>query len=316
MSTKRMVLGWKPVSLSPLRAILCLALSVALACGTAAGEPADSNVLARIGDTEVKLQDVRAAFGDLDPRDQAAMAHDPAVLNQAVRSLLIQRIVLKEALSKKWDQQPTVVAQLQRLRESAISESYLRETSKPPEGFPSDSELQSAYDARKTGLFVARQFRLSQIFIALSKDAAKDVEEKVQSRIGGIRKHLLQPNADFAAIARAESEDKESAARGGEIGWLTEAEIQPELRAEVITLAINAISDPIRLNDGWHILRCLEIKDAYTPSLSEARDRLVQQLRAERSHANRGAYLATLLQENPVSINQLALSKLLNKVEK
>jgi len=304
------------VPLSPLRAFLCLALSGALACGNAAGEPADANILARIGDTEVKLQDVRAAFGDLEPRDQVAMARDPALLNQAVRSLLIQRIVLKEALSRKWDQQPSVVAQLQRLRESAISESYLREASKPPEGYPSVSELQSAYDAGKAGLFVPRQFRLSQIFIALPKDAGKGMVEKVQSRIGGIRKQLLQPNADFAMIARAESEEKESAGRGGEIGWLTEAQIQPELRAQVITLATNAISDPIRLNDGWHILRCLEVKDGYTPSLNEVRDRIVQQLRAERSRANREAYLATLLQENPVSINQLALSKLLNKVEK
>jgi parvulin-like peptidyl-prolyl isomerase len=130
------------------------------------------------------------------------------------------------------------------------------------------------------------------------------------------KKSLHQPAADFAAIAKGESEEPESAARGGEIGWLTESQIQPEVRSQVGSLTKNSVSEPIRLEDGWHILKVLDIKEGYTPTLEEIHSALAQQLRTEKTQANSQAYLAKLLQQTPVAINELALSKVLNKSEK
>ena len=107
--------------------------------------------------------------------------------------------------------------------------------------------------------------------------------------------------------------DAQSAGRGGEIGWLTEAQIQPEIRQLVPTLALNAVSDPIKLEDGWHIVKLLDTKAANTPALDQIKDQLVQQMRAEKAKANSQAYLAKLLQENPLAINELELAKVLKK---
>ena len=49
----------------------------------------------------------------------------------------------------------------------------------------------------------------------------------------------------------------------------------------------------------------------FTPTLDQLRAQLVQQLRTEKTKANSQAYLARLLQQNPVAINELALSKAL-----
>ena len=57
--------------------------------------------------------------------------------------------------------------------------------------------------------------------------------------------------------------------------------------------------------------RCLEIKEPFTPSLAQLKPQLMQQLRAEKTKANSQAYVAQLLQENPVAINELALSQAL-----
>jgi parvulin-like peptidyl-prolyl isomerase len=284
----------------------------------AASEPAasDTNVIARVGDTEIKLDEIRAGIESLDAREQAALARDPSLLNQTVRTLLMRRVVLKEALAKHWDTEPAVATLSQRARDNAVIESYLQSVSKPPDSYPTESELQAAYDARKSQLLVPRQFRLAQIFVALSKNADKTSTEKAQAKLETIKKSLHQSGADFATVAKANSEEPESATRGGELGWLTESQIQPEVRSQLGSLTKNSISEPIRLDDGWHILKMIEIKEAYTPALEEIRSALAQQLRNEKTQANSQAYLGKLLQQTPVAINELALSKVLNKSEK
>jgi parvulin-like peptidyl-prolyl isomerase len=310
-------------SLSKLPYLQTLLAASVIAAGSvasvlAAGDPtgSDTNVIARVGDTEIKLDEIRASIESLDSREQAALARDPSLLNQTVRTLLMRRVVLKEALAKHWDTEPAVATLIQRARDNAVVESYLQSVSKPPDSYPSETELQAAYDARKSQLLVPRQFRIAQIYVALPKNSDKAITEKAQNKLEAIKKSLHQPGADFATVAKAQSEEPESATRGGELGWLTENQIQPEVRPQLSSLTKNSISEPIRLEDGWHILKVIDIKEAYTPAFDEIRAALAQQLRNEKTQANSQAYLAKLLQQTPVAINELALSKVLGKSEK
>ena len=223
--------------------------------------------------------------------------------------------MLKEARSKKWEDEAAVKAQLERAREAAIGESYLQSISTPPDNYPSEAELQAAYDTNKASLLIPKQFHLSQIFIAYPKDADKATADKAKAKLDVVLKRLKAKEA-FAVLASSHSEEAQSAGRGGEIGWLTEAQIQPEIRQLVPTLALNTVSDPIKLDDGWHIIKLLDTKAANTPTLEQIKDQLVQQMRAEKAKANSQAYLAKLLQENPLAINELELSKVLKKAVK
>src|SRR5262245_59148293 len=73
-----------------------------------AAPQATGDVVARVGDRELTADDIRAFVRSLGPREQVAIAREPALLTQTVRALLANSLVLKEALAKKWDQQPTV----------------------------------------------------------------------------------------------------------------------------------------------------------------------------------------------------------------
>ena len=270
------------------------------------------DVIARVGNANISADELRAYVGALGAQDQAALAKDPALLSQAVRMLLANRLVLQEIVAKKWDQQANVAAQLDRVRENALTELYLQSVSTPPAGFPSEDDLQKVYDANRGALLMPRQFQLAQIFIAASKDADKATEEKVKKSLDEVMGKLKAPGADFAAIARAANESKD----GGDLGWVAENQIRPEIKALVIGLAKNSVSEAIRLDDGWHILKLLDTKAAYTRTLPEVRDQLVQQIRAERAGAMRRAYIAELLKRNPPVLNELALSNLLDSSRK
>jgi peptidylprolyl isomerase len=235
-----------------------------------------------------------------------------------VRALLASRIVLREAVNQKWDQRPDVALQLKRVHDSALTELFLEAMSKPPESYPSETELQAAYDANKSAFLVPRQFRIAQIFIAAPKGADKVVEDKARKKLEDVQRRLKQKPADFAALATTESDEPEAAKHASELPWLPESQIMPDIRTQIAGLAKDAIGEPVRLDDGWHIVKLVDTKAAYTPALSEIRDPLTQRMRAERALLNRRAYLAKLLEQNPAALNELALSKLLKpeKAEK
>jgi parvulin-like peptidyl-prolyl isomerase len=272
-----------------------------------------SSVIARVGDTQVTAADIRTAIQNLDAKTQAAAASDPAALSQVVRAILTQRIVLKEALANKWDQNPAVTAALARLRDSAVAQTYLQSVSNPPEGYPSDSEVQAAYDANKAQLLVPRQYELAQIYVKNPKGADDATAAKAQVKLEGVQKSLAKRDADFAAIARAESDEPESAAKGGELGWLGENRIQPEIRKELGSLDKGSVSQPVHLDDGWHILKVLDLKEPHTATLDEIKPQLVRQMRAEKARTNSQEYIAKLLQDNPIQINELGLSNVLKQ---
>ena len=285
-----------------------------------AGAPAPSDdkspgkgdeVVARVGDSDVTADEVRAVIASLDGRKQAALAHDPATLSQIVRGILANRLVLKEALGKKWDQQATVVTQLARARENLIVEGYLLSVAAPPENYPSEAEIKSVYDANLSALLVPRRFQLAQILIALAKDADKAAEEAAHKKLDELIKKLKQPGADFAATARATSDDAATAARDGEIGWIAEPELPSEIRSQVTGLPKGGITDPIRLDDGWHVMKLEDTEASHTRPLAEVRDALVQKMRAERTEANRRAYVTDLLKQTPPVVNEIARAKLL-----
>src|SRR5258708_27295979 len=121
-----------------------------------------------------------------------------------------------------------------------------------------------------------------------------------------------QPGADFAALAHSVSDDAATAERDGEIGWVAEPDLRPEIRSLVIGLAKTAITDPVRLDNGWDLLTMLGTQASHTRSLAEVRDALVQRIRAERAEANRRAYIAELFKQTPPVVNEIALSKLLD----
>lgn len=257
-------------------------------------------VLGKAGAIEVKTSDVKEALAGLEAGGEASLSKDPAAISQYVRALLIQRLVLQQAAEDKIDQDPAVIAKLVRARETALSEAYLDLHSRPPSDFPSDEEIEAAYETAKPSLLLPKAYRLAQIFT------------KEESKATDLKKRLSAKDADFSAIARSESEETASAANGGEIGWLTEAQLQEEIRAKLPTLQAGQTSGPIRLQDGWHFIRLIEVREPATATLDQVRPQLVARLKLEQARQLRQEHVARLLKDHPVAINEIELQKLLS----
>ena len=274
-----------------------------LACAISQAQDAGL-VIGSIGGIEMRKDEILESLGGLGTVEKEALARDPAALNKLLRSMLVQRVIYQQAVEVKWDQEPAIQPLLKSTREAAITDSYLKHISRPPEGYPDETELRKAYEASRAELTVPRSFRLAQIFITAGSD----------QQLAEVKKRLKADPAGFGRIAREMSEEKESAAREGEIGWLTERQVQPEIFEQLPKLSLNVVSEPVRLKDGWHILKVLDVREPFTPIFDQVRVQLAQRLLAEKIRVGMQAYVAETLQKHPVAINEVALSKLLQEV--
>lgn len=269
-------------------------------------------VVARVGNRDISTAEVQAFLAGIGPDQRATLAKDPALLSQALRIMLANQLVLKEATDKKWQDQPAVAAQLAKLRDNALLESYLQSVSTPPANYPDDAEIEKTYEANKQAFLVPRQFHLAQIFVAVPEGSDKAAEDQARRKVAEIQVRLKQPKADFAAIAKETSGQAGAAENGGDLGWIAETQLLPEIKTQVMGMSSGAVGDPLKLADGFHIVKLIETKAAATRPLVEVRDLLVQRLRAQRADLLRRTYLARILEQNPPAINELALSKVLD----
>lgn len=261
-------------------------------------------VIARAGDREIKASQLAPYLSSLSESEKAALIQNPAALSQAVRTLILQQVLLKEALAADWDEKPEIEALLARVRDAAIAESYLESVTKVPADFPSDQDIQALYDARKAELALPKQYRLAQIFLANGTDPAQ-----AKSKADALAKQVK--SGDFAALAKANSDEPRSAANGGEIGLLPEESIQPAIRKALTGLAKGAVAGPIELGDGLYFVKILDIQEPRTAALAEVKDRLAQALRSERAALNRQAYINRLQSQAPIVLDEIALPGLL-----
>jgi parvulin-like peptidyl-prolyl isomerase len=262
-------------------------------------------VVARAGDKDITASQIQPYLAKVSPAERDALLQNPAALSRAVRTILLQRQLLDEAKSAEWEKKPETQALLARVRDAAIAESFLESVTAIPPDYPSDGEITALYDARKDSLRLPTQYRLAQIFIASAEDKAK-----AKSEAGALAKQVK--SGDFATLAKANSDEPVSAAKGGEVGWLAEDAIQPAIRKALSGAGKDAIAGPIELGDGFYFVKILDLREPRTATLDEVRPQLVAALRQERAALNRQAYLERLQAKAPVTLNEIALPGLLS----
>jgi parvulin-like peptidyl-prolyl isomerase len=115
--------------------------------------------------------------------------------------------------------------------------------------------------------------RLSRILVRVSAPASENELKRARKTAAALKKRL-DDGADFAGLAREESEDPESAARGGDIGFIVRGITEPELEKVAFSLAVGQTSGPILTAAGYNIVRATERRTARPPEYDRFKDDL------------------------------------------
>ncbi len=104
---------------------------------------------------------------------------------------------------------------------------------------------------------MVQQTRARHILIRLNEVVS---ETEAKQRLSSLRERVVLGNADFGELARQHSEDA-SAARGGDLGWLSPGDTVPEFQRAMDGLKPGETSEPVRSPFGWHLIQVLERRD-------------------------------------------------------
>jgi len=274
-----------------------------------AAMPADDPVVAQRGDVKLTASQVRDMIRYADPDQRQLWESNPGALLQAVRDRLLRIGLLHEAEAHAWDKRDDVAYRVEAAREDAIAASWIAAQVAGDPSFPNDQQVQTAYDANKAKLTVPRQYHVAQIYLSVPQGAGKPADDEAQRKLSDLRQQLLKQHADFATLAKRYSDEKSTAVNGGELGWVREDALLPQIRAAVQGMADNTLSEPVRSQNGWHLIKLLGVKQPAQATLAEARDTLVRAMRQERLVEGQHNYLANMLKQQPIEVNEIELSK-------
>ena len=333
-------------------------LSVVLAAcsGGGAAESKDSTIAATVNGRNILLKEVeRSMTQQTGPNVTKLSPLELAQARLSVLEKLIQREVLfqraeREKLMPTEDQIDGAINQQKTntgmtseafekaLREQNISMETLREEARKDLAIASlqdkysgkisisDKEVEDFYNNNRQQFVNARGVALAMIMVdpsdnsgsGISDDAKNEADAKL--KIDSIYQRL-QSKADFATVARAKSEDINTLARGGDIGFATEEDLKnnsfpPELVARFFgPMQVGDYTEPVRFNSGkWYIFKLAE-KRLQTENLTlespSVRQQITQGLTNERKRILNAALLEVAMNEAKIA-NNLAAQMLNN----
>ena len=190
-------------------------LIVFMLCSAAAAQ----ELVGKMGDVEMQSSELKTILEAQPPDVRRQLATDPAALERLVRSELLRKAVLNEARQKGWDKRQELQPLIERARDQVIVSSFVSNVAKPGDGYPSEEEIKQFYESNKAQLLAPAQFQLAQIFLPAAEGADKAKAEEARKKIGELSAKMGKPGADFAKLAKESSAHKESAEKGGELGW-------------------------------------------------------------------------------------------------
>jgi foldase protein PrsA len=131
-----------------------------------------------------------------------------------------------------------------------------------------DEELKTYFDENKDSLGEAEQVKASHILVE-DEATAKEIKQK------------LVDGADFAELAREYSTDEGSKENGGELGYFPRGTMVTEFEDVAFSLPVNEISEPVKSDYGYHIIKVEEKKEAkeanFDDSMAAIRETLIDE---------------------------------------
>jgi peptidyl-prolyl cis-trans isomerase D len=149
-----------------------------------------------------------------------------------------------------------------------------------------DSALRQRYEQEKTRFIAPEQRLASHILIKVAATASATVQKAAEQKAAVLAQQAQQPGADFAALARANSDDTGSKSAGGDLGWVAKGVMVKPFEDALYAMQPGEIRGPVKSEFGWHIIQLREVKAGKQVPFEEAREQLVrEQGEADRDHA-------------------------------
>ena len=225
-------------------------------------------VVAKVNGIEVHQSDVNAAeeeAGQLPPMSAEAKQD---YLIQFVADMIL---VSKAAEDKHFGDSADFKRKLEFARKKLLMEGILQSVAKDA---LTDEAMHKVYDEAVKQVADEKEVHARHIlFRAPAGDdkASKEAEDKVKAVIVRLKK-----GEDFAKIASEVTEDPSGKANGGDLGYFSKEQMVPEFSDTAFKLDKGQISEPVKTQFGWHVLKVEDKRVKTPPKFDEVKPQIEQ----------------------------------------
>ena len=172
-----------------------------------------------------------------------------------------------------------------------------------------DDELKAVYQQNIQQYEVPNRVHAEHIlFTTVGKTDAEVAEIKKQAEDADAQ--AKKKGANFEDLAKKYSEDPGSKAKGGDLGWIVQGQTVPEFEKAAFSLPKGDVSDLIKTQYGFHIIKILDKETAHTKPFEEVKDSIrgpLQLQKVDQQAASVADKMSSQIrQSNKVTLDELA----------
>ena len=234
---------------------LALALAASFGAGwlALAAAHADPRILAKVDGTPITEDDVADAMHDIGPGLPQKL-EGPAREKYVLDYLIDLRLVAAKAKADKLDQGADFARELAYYHDKLAMEALLTQVGK---GAATEEAARKAYDEAAKAQPPVEEIHARHILVP--------TEEEAKAALARIK-----AGEDFAKVATELSKDP--AGEGGDLGWFTKDRMVPEFADAAFKLQPGQVSDPVKSQFGWHIIKVEERRMRTFPPFEQLKD--------------------------------------------
>jgi peptidyl-prolyl cis-trans isomerase SurA len=165
----------------------------------------------------------------------------------------------------------------------------------------SDEDLKAEYASWAKQQSGEVEVHARHILIPVKPNAPQDEVEKARARAQAVADEARRPGVSFTELARTRSEGS-SAADGGDLGWFGRGVMVPAFEKVAFSLDVGKISDPVRTQFGWHVIRIDEKRATGVEPFDEVKDELREKMIRSQMERETASYVAQLRQQATVEV--------------
>ncbi|MBK7719305.1 MAG: peptidylprolyl isomerase [Simplicispira sp.] len=225
----------------------------------------------------VAAQNIAVVNGKAIPKERADVLRQqversgrpvtPDIEKQIKDEVIAPEIFLQEAAKRNLEKDPDFKVQMELARQTILIRELFADFQK--NNPVTDAEIKAEYDK-----FVAansgKEYKVSHILV--------EKEDEAKAIIASIKK-----GAKFEDIAKKQSKDPGSGAKGGNLDWANPSSYVAEFTEALIKLDKGKMTQtPVKSQFGWHVIRLDDVRQAELPKLEDVKAQVAQQLQQQK----------------------------------
>ncbi len=276
-------------------AFILLLSTVALFAGCSQNNQSDGPAVAKIGKDTITEDDFIRELGRV-PEWARSQFRGMEGKEKFLDELIKRDLIYQDAKRMRLDKDKEYLAKIREFEKMSLVSLILKKEVED-KAKVSDAEVKAFFDQNKDKFTIGTKIRASHILVKTEKEA-NDILARINK------------GESFSKLARALSQDKSSAEKGGDLGYFGRGKMVPEFERAALALKPGEVSKPVKTRFGYHIIKLTDIKKGKLANFEQSKESIRRQLAAQKRKALFNSYIEKLKEKTEITKNKDILASI------